>query len=119
MIDRVGNVVAVLFVLLLWCLPIMAEVIFPDDFERGNLHRWDADSVIDDPQRLRLPEESAFRGRYGVEITARPGSGAGAKLNKWFYPEYDQAHARWYCRFAENFDQGHHVHFSRLLANRA
>ena len=70
-------------------------------------------------QRLRLPEESAFRGRYGVEITARPGSGAGAKLNKWFYPGYDQAHACWYCRFAENFDQGHHVHFSRLLANCA
>ena len=88
-----------------------------DDFERGNLYRWDADSVIGDPQRLR--EESAFRVRYGVEITVRLGSGADAKLNKWFYPEYDQAHARWYCRFAENFDQGHHVHFSHLLANRA
>ena len=97
----------------------MAEVVFADDFESGNLDRWDDDSVMDDPQRLRLSEEAAYRGRYGVEITALPGSGAGAKLNKWFYPGYDQVHVRWYCRFAEDFDQGNHMHFSHLLANRA
>jgi hypothetical protein len=100
-------------------MPAMAEVVFADDFESGNLDRWDDDSVMDDPQRLRLSEEAAYRGRYGVEITALPGSGAGAKLNKWFYPGYDQVHVRWYCRFAEDFDQGNHMHFSHLLANRA
>jgi hypothetical protein len=26
---------------------------------------------------------------------------------------------RWYCRFAEDFGQGNHMHFSHLLANRA
>ena len=83
----------------------MAEVVFADDFVIGNLDRWDDDSVMDDPQRLRLNEEAAYRGRYGVEITALPGSGAGAELNKWFYPGYDQEHVRWYCRFAEDFGQ--------------
>ena len=26
---------------------------------------------------------------------------------------------RWHCRFADDFDQGNHRHFSHLLANRA
>ena len=26
---------------------------------------------------------------------------------------------RWHCRFADDFDQGNHMHFSHLLANRA
>ena len=107
-----------LILLLLWGAPAMAEVIFSDDFASGVLARWDADSVVDDPQRLRLSEAAAYRGRYGVEIIARPGTGAGAKLNKWFYPGYDQVHARWYCKFADDFDQGNHMHFSHLLANR-
>ncbi len=51
----------------------MAEVVFADDFESGNLDRWDDASVMDDPQRLRLNEEAAYRGRYGVEIAALPG----------------------------------------------
>ena len=74
---------------------------------------------MDDPQRLRLNEKAAYRGRYGVEITALLGSSAGAKLNKWFYPGYDQEHVRWHCRFADDFDQGNLRHFSHLLANRA
>ena len=65
-------------------MPVMAEVVFADDFESGNLDRWDDDSVMDDPQRLRLSEEAAYRGCYGVQIIALPGSGAGGKLNKWF-----------------------------------
>ena len=56
----------------------MADVVFADDFESGNLYCWDDDTVMDDTQRLRLNKEAAYRGRNGVEITALPGSGAGA-----------------------------------------
>ncbi|MFB3789172.1 MAG: hypothetical protein ACE15F_22665 [bacterium] len=96
-------------------------LIFSDDFESGNLAKWDADSVVNDPSRLRLTEDpaQAFRGKYAVEITAPVGAGTGAKLNKWFMPGYDRIYARWYCRFAEDFDQGNHMHFVHLLANRA
>jgi hypothetical protein len=41
------------------------------------------------------------------------------RLGTLFLPGYDQVYARWYCRFDEDFDQGNHMHFSHLLANRA
>ena len=59
-------------------MPAMADVVFADDFESGILYCWDDDTVMDDTQRLRLNKEVAYRGRNGVEITALPGSGAGA-----------------------------------------
>jgi len=34
-------------------------------------------------------------------------------------PGHDKVHARWYCKFAEDFDQGNHMHFVHMLANRA
>nr|HQH72590.1 hypothetical protein [bacterium] len=82
---------------------------------------WDAESDVNDPARLRLTDDPAhvFRGKYAVEITAQVGAGTGAKLNKWFMPGYGQVHARWYCQFAGDFDQGNHMHFVHLLANRA
>ncbi|RJP19973.1 MAG: hypothetical protein C4527_26005 [Candidatus Omnitrophota bacterium] len=96
------------------------EIIFSENFESGALDQWDADSVLDDPTRLRLTNapEYVFRGNYAVEITAQIGKEKGAKLNKWFLPGYDRVYARWYCKFAEDFDQGNHMHFVHLLANR-
>ncbi len=47
------------------------------------------------------------------------GKGAGGKLVKWFMPGYDKVHARWYCKFAKDFDQGNHMHFVHMLANKA
>ena len=96
------------------------RIIFADDFQSGDLSKWDQDSVIDDPKRLKLTTDPrhVYRGRYAVEITAHVGSGAGAKLNKWFMPGYDRVYARWYCKFAADFDQGNHMHFVHLLANR-
>ena len=96
------------------------NVIFSDDFEGGDLSKWDDDSVRDNPQRLRLTTdpEHVYKGKCAVEITVSPGKEKGAKLNKWFLPGYDQVYARWYCKFAEDFDQGNLLHFVHLLANR-
>lgn len=96
------------------------RIIFSDDFESGALDAWDEDSNFDDPNRVRLTTdpEHVYRGEYAVEIIAQPGAGTGGKLNKWFMPGYDQVYARWYCKFAEDFDQGNHMHFNHLLANR-
>ncbi len=96
------------------------SIIFSEDFESGNLSQWDADSIKNDPTRLKLTSdpENVYRGKYAVEIIAQVGKGTGAKLNKWFMPGYDRVHARWYCKFASDFDQGNHLHFAHLLANR-
>ncbi len=97
-----------------------SPIIFEDGFESGDLEKWDADSVVNDPTRLKLtndPEE-VYKGEYAVEITAVTGTQTGAKLNKWFMPGYDQVYARWYCKFESDFNQGNHMHFVHLLANR-
>ncbi|MEW6234965.1 MAG: hypothetical protein AB1656_06225 [Candidatus Omnitrophota bacterium] len=99
---------------------IKTDLIFSDDFESGHLDRWDAESVKKDPSRLKIVSDpqNVFRGRCAVEMTARIGDGEGAKLNKWFMPGFDRVYARWYCKFADDFDQGNHMHFVHLLANR-
>ncbi len=122
MLNRHAFVSAV-FLMVVFVFPSRGEeaLIFTDDFESGTLAEWDAESDVNDPARLRLTDDPAhvFRGKYAVEITAQVGAGTGAKLNKWFMPGYGQVHARWYCQFAGDFDQGNHMHFVHLLANRA
>ncbi len=95
-------------------------VIFSDDFESGTLEKWDADSDRNDPSRLILTQDpsNVFQGTHAVEMVAQVGEGTGAKLNKWFMPGLDRVYVRWYCKFAEDFDQGNHMHFCHLLANR-
>jgi hypothetical protein len=91
-------------------------VFFAHDFETGELGPWDnlsdprADhvKVTDDPARV-------FRGGHSAEMTAQHGPETGGKLVKWFLPGYDQVHARWYCMFAEDFDQGSYLHFCNLM----
>ena len=97
-----------------------SPVIFSEDFESGTLDKWDDDSIKQDPKRLALVRDASevFRGKVSVKITALPGEGTGGKLNKWFLPGYDRVYARFYCKFAEDFDQGNHMHFVHLLANR-
>ena len=122
MLNRHAFVSAV-FLMVVFVFPSRGEeaLIFTDDFESGTLAEWDAESDVNDPARLRLTDDPAhvFRGKYAVEITAQVGAGTGAKLNKWFMPGYGQVYARWYCQFAGDFDQGNHMHFVHLLANRA
>ncbi len=91
-------------------------VFFSHDFETGEIGPWDNLSdpratsvkVTDDPARV-------FRGRYAAEVTAGKGPETGGKLVKWFLPGYEEVHARWYCMFAEDFDQGKYLHFCNLL----
>jgi len=94
-------------------------VIFSDDFESGNFDKWDRDGKID-PERIRIAtdQESVHSGRKAVEFVAPIGKESGGKLLKWFMPGHDKIYARWYCKFAADFDQGNHMHFVHVLANR-
>ena len=94
-------------------------VFFSDGFESGTLAAWDNhDSDFDDPD-LSVTDDPAnvHSGERALQIAAPPGKGAGGKLPKWFMPGYDQIYARWYCKFADSFDQGNHMHFVHLLGN--
>lgn len=122
-----GNPITLMLSVPLCLLSIFVEtgwsrdgVLFMEDFESGRLDRWDADSDNNDPARIRLTADPAHvhGGTYAAEFTAQVGQGTGGKLNKWFMPGFDQVYVRWYCQFAGDFDQGNHMHFCHLLANR-
>jgi hypothetical protein len=102
------------------------DVFFYDDFESGDLGAWDDRyddranpnvSVVSEPEHV-------FAGSHALEIavpqwkadtTAPPGKASGASLPIYFMPGYDTVHARWYCKFAADFDQGENMHFVRLV----
>ncbi|MBZ0258437.1 hypothetical protein K8I31_20385, partial [bacterium] len=90
-------------------------IIFSDDFESGALSKWDQAAkqmeITGDPEHV-------LHGKYSAVAIAKEGEGTGGKLVQWFMPGYDKVYARWYCKFAEDFDQGNHMHFCHLLANR-
>lgn len=96
------------------------KIILADDFESGNFDKWDRDGEID-PKKIAYTTDTkhVHSGKRAVVITAAVGEGTGSKLVKWFMPGHDKVHARWYCKFAEDFDQGNHMHFVHMLANRA
>jgi hypothetical protein len=87
-------------------------VVFADNFETETI-TWDGDvkhpKKCDDKARVHA-------GKYSYQLTAQPGSGAGAPgLVKWFDPGYDQVYARWYEYFAPDYDQGDLNHVGAAL----
>lgn len=95
------------------------RVIFAENFESGDLSRWD-DTDGNKPPKVRLVTEPEMvrSGCRAVQLEAQPGKGAEADLVKLFMPGYDAVYARWYCRFASDFDQGNLMHFAHLAGLR-
>jgi hypothetical protein len=88
------------------------KVVFAENFEAGNLSRWD-DGDGNKPPGVRLVRERALvhGGTAAAQLAVPRGKGVGSDLTKWFAPGFERLHARWYCRFAEDYDQGnlHHA----------
>jgi hypothetical protein len=86
-------------------------VLFADDFESGDLKRWD---------ELRgapvIVTQRPQAGRACVEMEMIKGRNTGCDAKKWFLPGADTVHARFYVRFSANYQYSHH--FVTLLANR-
>ncbi len=93
-------------------------VFFYDGFETGDFSKWDNRNGDYANPSLKVTADLAnvFSGRYSLEITGQPGPETGGSLPVWFMPGYDTVYARWYCKFAEDFDQGNFMHFNRLMA---
>lgn len=113
------NIIFILLSILMFACVTQSQeddgIIFEDDFESGTLSKWDQTAkriaITDDPNHV-------LHGKYSAVAIAKEGEGAGGKLIQWFLPGYDTVYARWYCKFAEDFDQSNHMHFCHLLANR-
>lgn len=89
------------------------SVLFADGFESGTLEAWGdrrgtPEIVADDP----------FEGKRCIKFTARPGVGVGAHLVRWFMPGQDRIAIKWAVKFADDFDQGNHMHLCAVGGNR-
>ncbi|MSU22972.1 MAG: hypothetical protein EXS32_04025 [Opitutus sp.] len=86
-------------------------VLFADDFESGNLQRWDelrgAPIVVTD---------SPHSGRACVQMEMVRGHDTGCDAKKWFMPGADTVHVRFYVKFSAGYRYSHH--FVWLLANQ-
>ena len=94
------------------------RVFFQADFEQTDWYQPFFDRYGFREGRLRRVTDPKLvhSGRGSLECRLPAKRGAVASACYWFAPGYDQVYARWYCRFAPDFDQGNHMHFTGLAA---
>ena len=68
---------------------------------------------------LDVYKRQPFTGLRCAQFTAQVGKGTGGHLVRWFMPGYDEVWARWAVKFADDFDQGDHMHLCWMGGNRA
>jgi hypothetical protein len=86
------------------------SVLFADDFESGDLSKWD-----DKSGTLAVTD---VRPNSGAKCAAAPmekGKTHGGEAKKWFLPGADRVYARTYVRFSPDYQYAHH--FLTLLAS--
>ena len=90
-----------------------SSVVFADGFESGEVNAWG-----DNRGTIEVVGEGAFEGNRCVKFTGEVGQGEGAHIVKWFMPGYDEIAVKWAVKFAEDFDQGNHMHLCAVGGNR-
>ncbi|MGD8335388.1 MAG: hypothetical protein PVH97_13085 [Desulfobacterales bacterium] len=90
-------------------------VFFSEGFENGNFNEWF--DAWGPPEVIRDPSK-AHTGKHVLRCLARyQGDDAStSSIKYWFHPGYDKVYYRFYCKFADNFNQGWGMHFSSLYA---
>ncbi len=86
-------------------------VLFADDFESGDMKRWD-----ETRGQVLVTEERPHSGRRCVRMEMHRGRNTGGDAIKWFLPGADAVHVRFYVRFSPDYQYNHH--FVTLLANQ-
>jgi hypothetical protein len=85
-------------------------VLFADDFEAGDLKKWD-----EQRGHAVVTPEQPNAGRWCVRMTMDRGKNHGGDTIKWFSPGEDRVFARFYVKFSANYHYAHH--FVWLSAN--
>ena len=98
-------------------LRLPGHLIVTDSFERGAIQdRW----LLGNPEAIKISYNplNVHAGRGSMEVLALPGKEAGDMARIFFPAGYDKVHARWFYKFASDFDQGDLMHLNRLSAQK-
>ncbi len=90
-------------------------VFFEEDFEDGNFNEWF--DAWGPPEVLR-DSRRAHTGDYSLRCLAtyEDDDSSTSSIKYWFHPGYDKVHYRFYCKFADDFNQGWGMHFCSIYA---
>ena len=86
-----------------------AAVLFADDFESGDLKKWD-----DKSGTLAVTTDKPHAGTKCAAAPMEQNKSTGGEAKKWFLPGADRVFARTYVRFSPDYQYAHH--FLTLLA---
>ena len=78
-------------------------VFFADDFESGDLKRWD-----DKSGTIAVTDEKPNGGTKCVAAPMEKGKNTGGEAKKWFMPGGERVFARVYVKFSEDYQYNHH-----------
>jgi hypothetical protein len=112
--------------------PVRPEIILREDFEGLDLGgRWEKLSDDTTKANFETRPEYVRSGKASYRITSPEPEGEAYKIHgyeyresdswirTWFLPGYDTVYARFYARFAEDFDQGRQMHWVGFRGSRA
>ncbi|MEZ0266383.1 MAG: hypothetical protein ACAI43_16765 [Phycisphaerae bacterium] len=80
-----------------------AAVLFADDFEAGDLKKWE-----DMSGTIAITGEKPNAGRHCVVVPMEKGKNTGGQAKRWFMPGADRVYARAYVKFDEGYQYPHH-----------
>ena len=91
-------------------------IVFADDFETGDLSRWDE---LRYKERIRVTSDpvGVHSGKFAMEIPFEEGKNGGEAI-KWFMPGQEEVYLRWYFKLQPGFQIGNGMHQMILMGNR-
>jgi len=94
------------------------SVVFAEDFESGNLKKWNDYDGNPTPFNVLLEDPGPFdiKGNHVVRVRAPSGQRGGADLVKVLPQGYDRLYARWYFKYEPGFNFNARNHGSGLHA---
>ncbi len=78
-------------------------VLFSDDFEAGDLKKWD-----EVKRPVNWSRDNPHAGSGCVELPMNRGKDTGGHLVKWFMPGAEKVYVRFYVKFSDDFQYSHH-----------
>lgn len=93
--------------------------IFCDDFENGNLARWDETGT---KNTITSTAANVMNGTYALQARLDTSGEGGENLAKWFMPGYDEVYVRFFVKFQAGFQNlrsdGNGMHLIGIAGNR-